>query len=860
MSNSKQRRSPKVLLISIAMTIAMLVTLIPASVITRAAEPEYTETYTLEYADIFDLSTEYPGYKVASCNVIDSKDAAVIAPYGENGIRAVGTGEGYVELKKVKNTIYLKFTVKPAKLSLLFISGQSNAEGSCSYGNYYYDQTIANEPGSVFSTYVPSEPAEYESITGVEAKELCTPDNSDKFVPKDLVSDKNLDGEDLQYSLETLNEGHHGKTGMDSAIAYKWHTMTDEKVWVVNASWWGSFINEWDPEDYYFRRAIGIFSGCLDTYEKEIKAGHIIAGKKAMFWLQGESDKTTSLSDYKKSFLKTFNAFDDALGLDALGIVAVRSCINTCIDEDDIYMNDTRIAQYAMALSATEPKIFMVSNVNEKWVTDAGVKEYFSEAYPSGKLDYPMMHDWANRALPVRIEDVHGDVHYSQVGHNENGLTAALSMYEYLYGKSADKAVECSFRDELGRPVSDKLVGVGKDAVVVPVTDPLTSSKTVKFKVSNSNISFDPATCRVKGIDIGSAYLSAYDLKDNLIGQMTINVVEKDPKDFTDEVGNNYNGLYDNNGQLINLNRGLLDDTYWGFAEYGEDTWYVCAGQVTYDRNGLFRDKRRDHEAWRWVENSLFTKIDSVEQNEVGWWRVKDGIVDFDATGVYQNRYGWWYCDNGFVDFTYNGIGSNEYGDWAIVNGGVDFSVNGLREAGDGWYIFYRGQVNHSANGLFENEYGWWYVKDGQVDFTYDGIVQNEWGWWCVKEGQVRFDYTGMASNQWGDWRIVDGKVDFEAWGLYEADGNWYLFRDGKVDHSANGLFENEYGWWYVKDGQVDFSFSGLVKNDYGTWYVRDGGVDFDENGTVYSGGKFYKLVNGKVDYSYTAGLSNIFS
>ena len=51
-----------------------------------------------------------------------------------------------------------------------------------------------------------------------------------------------------------------------------------------------------------------------------------------------------------------------------------------------------------------------------------------------------------------------------------------------------------------------------------------------------------------------------------------------------------------------------------------------------------------------------------VASNNLGWWRVENGKVNFKATGIYQNDYGWWRVETGKVNFKANKIYQNSYG------------------------------------------------------------------------------------------------------------------------------------------------------------------------------------------------------
>ncbi|MBQ3051694.1 MAG: hypothetical protein IJI32_03135 [Clostridia bacterium] len=95
----------------------------------------------------------------------------------------------------------------------------------------------------------------------------------------------------------------------------------------------------------------------------------------------------------------------------------------------------------------------------------------------------------------------------------------------------------------------------------------------------------------------------------------------------------------------------------------------------------------------RWAlyrNNKVVTSATGIYQNEKGWWRVKDGYVDFEANGIYQNALGWWKTTNGKVTFKETGIFQNENGKWYVRNSKVDFTKFG-RVKYDGKYYYVAG-------------------------------------------------------------------------------------------------------------------------------------------------------------------------
>lgn len=158
-------------------------------------------------------------------------------------------------------------------------------------------------------------------------------------------------------------------------------------------------------------------------------------------------------------------------------------------------------------------------------------------------------------------------------------------------------------------------------------------------------------------------------------------------------------------------------------------------------------------------DNKVVTSYTGIAKNQYGWWRVKNGYVDFNANEIYQNEYGWWKTKNGKVTFDETGIFHNEYGWWRVENS----------------------KVNFKAEGIYKNDYGWWKTTKGKVTFQENGVFKNEYGWWKVEKSKVDFNFTGIASNEYGTWYVKNGKVDFSKNGKVTYNGKTYTVRGGKV-------------------------------------------------------------------------------
>lgn len=201
-----------------------------------------------------------------------------------------------------------------------------------------------------------------------------------------------------------------------------------------------------------------------------------------------------------------------------------------------------------------------------------------------------------------------------------------------------------------------------------------------------------------------------------------------------------------------------------------------------------------------------------------------NGEVLTSVTGLVQNSAGFWYVENGYVDETRNDIVPDDGGVWwKISNGLVDFDYTGVAKNKYGWWRVENGYVNFNANGIYKNDYGWWKVEDGKVNFNYTGVAKNDYGWWRVEKGKVNFKANGVFKNEYGWWKVEKGKVNFNYTGVAKNDYGWWRIEKGKVNFKFNGIAKNEYGTWYLEKGKVNFKFSGKVKYNGKTYRVTEG-------------------------------------
>lgn len=483
-----------------------------------------------DYAIASIETTNVTSYVVSNGKKTDNRDNEVLVSGQNEKTDVIATGVGNAEVLLVPDNqledarailsgtyngegitieaVKVNVTVEAATLTMMFLAGQSNMEGYCSNNSGYHpEDSILCEEGQVYSTFVPYSCTRAAQITKVNFSGKCTAENAPSFVAGSLTSSKSLNGRKLVYPLNALTESGNGKTGPDSALAYEWHRLTGDKVWTVNVAVSGTISAWWKPGEDYYERAMAVYNSASKTMEAEIRAGHYVEGYRLMFWQQGETDSSyyVGCKEYLSNFKAMYNGFEDAFGIDYCGMISTRAHMGSETSKEDIAMTGPRIAQYLLAIDQSEPDVYMVSNVNEQWISDRGVKAYFTAAYRGGKLTYPLRQNTTLRGLPSTVAAVHSDVHYAQVAHNENGITAAKCMYNIIKGSSG--TVAAKWVDETGSTMVSHTNQLGDEVIAVPVVSPLYLSKEVRYTMDSTYLTYDGTTGQFTALRPGTGSL-----------------------------------------------------------------------------------------------------------------------------------------------------------------------------------------------------------------------------------------------------------------------------------------------------------------------------------------------------------------
>lgn len=451
------------------------------------------ETLTIAYDDRYSFDKDIE--KFENADVTSSKtgkneaDDAVLTLKSGSSRDVIATGTGSVDVVFTDGS---KITVKveAAKLNVLLILGQSNAEGADG------DEALSVKckEGQVYSTYA----------SGGRLRV----DNAYSFVAKTLTGNTSHTDTELEYKLNALTENGTGKKGFDGAIANAWNTYTGEKVWVINCAHGASFMYSWDPEykDYKsdkswdlnnYQELKAVMTAVYITLGDETLAGHYTLSHYGYFWLQGESDSNSDMvnneaavtlaNEYITGFMKMHEAIKSELAIDEKRIEFAamilprtfsRVKINMgenpythktiykdpgCYDFADIQYSGPRIAQLYMGLSGKSEfsDIYAVSNVGDRFVgNNAYVQDAMYQPYDDETFKAIFGYD-----MPSKMTDVHHDgPHYTQKGFNELGYDAVRNLLTIKNWYKGDKApyVEIYDQFEEDRKIPDLVKLYGK--------------------------------------------------------------------------------------------------------------------------------------------------------------------------------------------------------------------------------------------------------------------------------------------------------------------------------------------------------------------------------------------------------------
>ncbi len=496
---------------------------------------EAKEKVSLYYDDVYSFAEAYPecsikeirtekvtSYQVSACEVSDDLDTDVLISYGEDDttVMAVGCGKAVVTLRDKTGALNeVTVSVKAAPLTVMYLSGQSNMQGINPKFKQRVDDSIACKEGTVYDTAY-ALGGDFPFVRG----------DVENIVPGNLGGLTQLapNGEELPAPIDVLTTAGVGKTGPDSGLGYEWNRLTGDKVYVVNAALGATYIADWQPGEPCFDFMMKIFETADRTVGAEEEAGHYKLKKSLCFWMQGEEDTKTSMGTYRKDFLHMISKIRAKVEIDKIGIITTRAYAGS--DKGSLVMSGPRAALYGLAnsKSVTDKDIYIATSAHELWTSDEAVKTYFSVGYKSGKLEYPLRPKASmKKKLPTKLSQVLGkDGHFWQIGHNENGITAARGMYAALKG---GKAISASWIDEDGNELNKVTVKEGEKITLITRVTDSSESKDVTCKLVGIKGNYSVRDGVLTASKKGKGYIVAYKKNGKVLSRIPV-TIEKNKK------------------------------------------------------------------------------------------------------------------------------------------------------------------------------------------------------------------------------------------------------------------------------------------------------------------------------------------
>ena len=387
----------------------------------------------------------------------DTLDENVII-YEESTSRIIAVGTGTATL--VADGKEYDVTVTPAPITLAVITGHSLGSGSKGDAA----QSIVCEAGTAYNTTL--------SIS------------TSTWLDKMLGSSIGYTEEDRIDNIDGLTKdatGTKGAPGVNSALAYEWHNLTGEKMWVINCAVGGSCINQGQPvaTEQYMERTVKAMNLASEILKNEVEAGHYTYRTTIMFNFSSAnftyqnvvSDNDTLHRVWHDNLWKGFNKgvtvdIDGDGKIDgayAMGYVPIWTPSMNDFNRDYHFV-------YNRAASDDYNRIFLASDLTRFLKTDENIAKNFP------------IHEYkiqSGNAItqPTTTSVLFPDgTHLCQAGYNAQGIHMANVLYSYLIEPAELKEITLiNATDNLkGDIVGDTLtITTGKQYKLIITTDPV---------------------------------------------------------------------------------------------------------------------------------------------------------------------------------------------------------------------------------------------------------------------------------------------------------------------------------------------------------------------------------------------------
>jgi hypothetical protein len=174
----------------------------------------------------------------------------------------------------------------------------------------------------------------------------------------------------------------------------------------------------------------------------------------------------------------------------------------------------------------------------------------------------------------------------------------------------------------------------------------------------------------------------------------------------------NYTGLCKYGSSWYYVQKGVLNWNYTGLCKYGNAWYYVQKGVLNWNATGLCKYGN----AWYYVQKGVLNwNYTGLCKYGNAWYYVQKGVLNWNYTGLCKYGNAWYYVQKGVLNW--NATGLCKYGNaWYYVQKGVlNWNYTGLCKYGNAWYYVQKGVLNWNYTGYCKYNGNTYYVKNGKL-------------------------------------------------------------------------------------------------------------------------------------------------
>ena len=433
----------------------------PQSDATGDPEEEYLELYYDDRVYVREIAGKVVAHIDIKDQVITSTSIAtgesdeniLKYDYDKGRIIAVGTGTATLVLDDVE----YKVRVSPAPITLTIITGHSSGAGSKGNG----EESVLCEAGTAYNKSLDMKSSAWK--TSLRGSSLG-------YYAEDRVPEIDCITDDAGKTK--------GARGVNSALAYEWHNLTGEKMWVMNCAVGGSCINQWQPghPDKYLDYTIEAMNRAHNILKNEVSAGHY-EYKGTYFINFGNSNWDYQNVTGSDELYVEWNdgmwqgtidgATVDIDGDGEIDTPAALAYLPSWSHKTTNFNHDAPLMHYR-AMSEDYPDIFYATTMRRLWSTEEAIVEYFPD------INYTTQ-SGVKLQKPTNMKEflAEDNKHLAQVSYNALGLDLALSLYQFVTKDYELKSV--TLYDVTGgckEVGSSMTIKVGEKNQFVAISDP----------------------------------------------------------------------------------------------------------------------------------------------------------------------------------------------------------------------------------------------------------------------------------------------------------------------------------------------------------------------------------------------------